>query len=310
MSTAVTVSQHFGITGNVPFVDVNVHGDTLLFMDPHAIRLHARNNDRFADSAVSHLDSFFGVITDSILHGSAADKQRARHLLCRFHEPWQTRLGMSSAGFAGRGGADDAGQAIWNALSTEIRPLLQIGIGRRIEELPLFVEGIGADKTSDLTTRIIIHPLMEFTREMMKQYPALAASTSTAEIQTWSVEKSDWEESLVELPAINSKQLLLVPTLWVNKNLLFTADRYHGIAALGFEQDNRTVWLQGKAVRPTKEDLAKLPSLRPGHATNRAITLSAARDKKDLIRRYQAHIDPWYLNRIQLPTSNTPATTG
>lgn len=34
-----TITTHYGITGPVPFVDVEVTADNRLYVDPHAIRL-------------------------------------------------------------------------------------------------------------------------------------------------------------------------------------------------------------------------------------------------------------------------------
>lgn len=44
-----TITTHYGITGPVPFVDVEVTADNRLYVDPHAIRLR-RTPQPFAAS--------------------------------------------------------------------------------------------------------------------------------------------------------------------------------------------------------------------------------------------------------------------
>ena len=90
-------------------------------------------------------------------------------LLQHFEEPRETRLGYAAAGFSGHGGAAEVGTWIWEALTTELEALLRVGILTQIEDLPLFVEGLAEDITSDLTTRIIFEPLSKFTASMVAE---------------------------------------------------------------------------------------------------------------------------------------------
>lgn len=53
----VTVSKQFGITGPVPFIDVDVSADNRLYLDPRAVRL-INTSLPFADEAVRCADTF------------------------------------------------------------------------------------------------------------------------------------------------------------------------------------------------------------------------------------------------------------
>ena len=96
-----TITTHYGITGPVPFVDVEVTADNRLYVDPHAIRLR-RTPQPFANQALECVDTFTHQVTDSIIKGAGATGRRGERLLQRFVEPWETRLGMSAKGFHGQ----------------------------------------------------------------------------------------------------------------------------------------------------------------------------------------------------------------
>lgn len=93
------------------------------------------------------------------MSSNLAQRTKALGMLQRFNEASETRLGMAEVGFRGHGAAEDIGERIWTALTTDLDALLEVGILKRLEHLPLFVEGVGKDLTSDVTTRIIFDSL-------------------------------------------------------------------------------------------------------------------------------------------------------
>lgn len=68
-----SIKQYYEITGPVPFHDVDVAADNLLFVDPHAVRLR-RTPQPFADEAIECADTFLGEITGSIIKGTPASR--------------------------------------------------------------------------------------------------------------------------------------------------------------------------------------------------------------------------------------------
>src|SRR5437879_5680725 len=71
------------------FVDVNVVGDTPVYIDPTAIRLLRTD---WTDRCVSLLQDFFSELLNTIRAGQVS---RGEHLLQGLREPNETKLGLS-----------------------------------------------------------------------------------------------------------------------------------------------------------------------------------------------------------------------
>lgn len=284
------ISQHYGIVGPVPFVDVEVDADNRLFLDPHAIRL-ARGPQPFQDAAVQSLDSFFGQVTRCVLSGSNADRGHGESVLQRFTEPWETRLGMSAAGFSGHGGAAEIGSRIWTALNDDVRALVDVGALRRLEHLPLFVEGVDRDITSDIATRIVFAPLAQFTADVVSRFPEFTAGAhrvAGVSRQVWDRSASCWRDASVRLPIANDRVLLLVPKGWARSTLLMSAGRFYETTILSFAQLEQAVRdSRGKLLTTPKDRLKKQSGLARGRGTNQAVTLRAIRTEEDLITAFE-----------------------
>ncbi len=289
----VKISDHYGIAGPVPFVDVDIATDNDWYLDPHAIRL-ASGPQPHQRNAIERTDTFLAEVTDCVIHG----RRHGEELLQRFTEPWETRLGMSAAGFYGHGGAADVGTWIWDALTGDVEALVRIGALHQLEDLPLFVSGIDKDITSDVTSRIVYGQLADFTAEMLARYPELTANghhTATFDRQVWNPVTRDWEYRAVTLPVADGKPLLLVPRNWARKNLLMNAGRFWNTTILSFAQFERAVVASnGKVLKPRKEDLGKQPGLTRGRGTNIRVTKRAIEDAQDLVREFKKFVDSKY----------------
>lgn len=79
-----TITEYYGISGPVPFIDVDVAADNRLFIDPHAIRL--RSGQPFVNAALECLDTFTDRVTGCILPGSAF-RMASSHVL--IGPPWR-----------------------------------------------------------------------------------------------------------------------------------------------------------------------------------------------------------------------------
>lgn len=198
-----SITQYYGINGSVPFHNVDVLCDNRLYVDPHAVRLR-RSPQPFADDAIECADSFLSEVTRSVIVGTPAAHQRGERLLQRFFEPWETRMGMAEEGFSGHGGASVVGSWIWETLNNDVEALVRVGVLRQIEDLPLFVNGVDRDITSDVTTRIMFGPLARFTESMVAAYPEF--STGAHEVgafkrQVWNPTALEWDEEIFTLPS-------------------------------------------------------------------------------------------------------------
>lgn len=288
-----SIKKYYGIVGPVPFVDVEIERDNRLYVDPHAIRLH-RRPEPFASDALRYIDTFFHEVTDSIITGTPASLARGRLLLQQFAEPWETRLGMAQQGFQGHGGADVVGTWIWEVLTGNAEAVVRIGVLRHVEDLPLFVEGVDRDITSDITTRIIFSALADFTESMLQVYPQLRTGgngTGVFTKQVWDPTSRGWRMRDVTLPIASGKPLLLVPRQWARRTLLMSARRFYGTTILSYAQlEQAVVDSNGKLLKTSKRNLKRRADLREGRATNLRVTIKAIEDEQDLLEAFKAFV--------------------
>lgn len=286
-----SITAHYGISDPVPFLDVDIATDNRMFVDPHVVRLHGAS-DKFAMQANECTKSFFEEVLQCVL---TFNEPRGLWLLQHFPEPWETRLGLAERGFSGRGGAEDVGSWIWRALNTDINALIHVGLLQQIEDLPLFIEGIDRDITSDITTRIIFEPLAKFTAHMVDTYPQFAAAghrLDTFKCHAWDLAKRDWATKSFQLPVADGKPLLLVPAGWTRPTLLMSATRYYETSVLSYAQLERAVKLStGKLVKTPKEKLMTEPGLGRGRVTNLDVTHRAHANNDDLIAQFKQFVD-------------------
>lgn len=292
-----TITEYYQITGPVPFANINVSTDNLLFLDPHAVRLSA-TPEPFASDAIRCMDTFLTELVRCITAGNPADARHGEELLQHFNEPWETRLGMSSLGYLGHGGAEDIGTAIWRALNSDLLALVQVGILKHLEELPMFVNGVDRDITSDLTTRLIFEPLGRFTETMLRVYPQFKeGGHETKEVtrRVWNPDTADWDEAIFELPIADGRPLLLVPTHWARRHLLMSATRFYEKAVLDFAQvEGAVLGNDGKLIKTPKDVLEKRTGLARGRSTNVRLTLRALDRDENLIAYFKAFVASKY----------------
>lgn len=285
------ITSQYGITGPVPFLDVDIAFDNKWFVDPRAIRLHSQA-DPFAVKANECTETFFDEVLDCVVR---RDSRRGLWMLQRFPEPWETRLGLSKSGFSGHGGASEVGAWMWRALNEDLGALISVGRLKQIEELPLFIEGIDKDITSDITTRIIFEALADFTADMVDRYSEFTSGrhrVGTFHCQSWDPVTRDWVVKPFELPVAGDKPLLLVPKGWARRTLLMSAPRYYETKVLGYAQLERAVRLStGKLIKTPKDQLKTEPGLGRGRVTNLNVTRRAHENDDDLIADFKRFVD-------------------
>src|SRR5262249_37063537 len=93
------VSDYFKLKRSQPtldFVDVDVRGDSKIFVDPRALRLL---HSSWADECAALVQSFFHTVLKAIRRGANG---KARMLLSVLKEPNETHLGLSKGKAQGR----------------------------------------------------------------------------------------------------------------------------------------------------------------------------------------------------------------
>ncbi|MGW6004374.1 hypothetical protein ACWFNS_09170 [Oerskovia enterophila] len=287
------ITEHYKITGPVPFVDVEVLSDNRLFVDPHAIRL-SRSPSPFVSQAIECADTFCSEVTESVIARTPASYRQGEALLQRFMEPAETRLGMAATGFQGHGGSEGIGSLIWQTLMSDVEFLVRMGVLRQIEDLPVFVEGVDRDITSDITTRIIYHPLARFTEAMIHTYPQFTAGTNVAQTyskQVWDPVAREWTTADVLLPVIDGKPVLLVPKGWARSTLLMSASRYYETSVLSFAQlEQSVIDTDGKLIKTPKWALRRQAGLKRGRTTSIRVTRRAFESEQDLLKHFKSFV--------------------
>lgn len=298
-----TIKTHYGITGAAPFVNVEINADNRLFVDPHVIRLTGTPHP-FATAALECIDSFVSEVTRCVVSSAPSDQLRGRTLLQQFSEPWETRLGMSSAGFRGHGGSELVGTWIWDALKGDLNAFVRVGLLKHLEDIPLFVDGVDRDITSDITTRLIFGPLADFTASVVAHYPEFMSGNNAIQTyakRVWDPATLSWTERNVTLPVANGKALLLVPRHWARKGLLMSAGRFYDTTVLSFAQLEQAVRTEdGKLLKTRKEDLKRQESLERGRGTILRVTRRANNANEDLLALFKQFV----AERFELPSDD------
>lgn len=286
-----TVSEYFGLPtkAKLPFLDVNVYQDSALFVDAFTIRM-GLGPSKFAVAANVCTQTFFDEVTNCAVSAKAHQQLRGLQLLQHFEEPRETRLGMSANGFDGHGGGEGIGQAIWDVLTGDAVALVRVGVLKQIEDIPLFVPGVDKDITSDLTTRLIFEPLVDFTNYMVTTFPLLAGKTGVKAFdrQVWDPKALAWATRTVKLPTVDDVPLLLVPIEWARHDLTLNGGRFYDTSILSYVQDQRaTKTKDGKLLKTPKDRLREEEALRRSYDTIIRIVEDAYGKNTDVVEEFK-----------------------
>jgi len=224
-----TVSKVFKLgksQAELDFVDVNVNGDTRLFIDPYAL---SRRRDRWSYEAHKTLTEFFERVVFAIRDGK---DDEAMELLQYLQEPNETRLGLSRGKPQGAGIGDFQADALFDALKSS--SAVQTGLIESLEECELMIEGIGWDKISDLATNVIRLHLVEYTREQCALH---GIPTHNQPLPAYyDRESGNWVEDYHEIPFAGSGPLVLVPKIIARYKGACNVGSYYNHYVLDFLQ--------------------------------------------------------------------------
>jgi hypothetical protein len=226
----VRVSEHYSLGLTQPsleFVDVDIRSDTRVFVDPRA--LHSLDSP-WGNECVTLLQSFFTTVLDAIHRGN---DNRARDLLASLTEPNETHLGLSRGRAQGRGMGRDLARETWEAL--RVSRAVSSGLIQDLEDTILFIDGIGIDIISDITTNIIRGPLIDFTNDACKYY-GIPTTSGVASGRLWDHRRREWTNRFVSLPMTKHGPLLLVPKGIVRRSPTYAPGEYYNHYVLPFLQ--------------------------------------------------------------------------
>lgn len=281
------VTAEYAISGPVPFLDVNLETDNELYIDPSVLRNHG--GDPMKKRAHGLVTSFFQEVLRCRGSSAASDTSKGEELLKRLHEPNETRLGLSANKVQGHGFGDQLASRLWDTLRTN--PACRAAALTQLEDVPLFIDKVGNDLVSDLTTRVTFEVLADFTQQMMTAFPALARTVTTETSPVWNPSTLQWDDVVIQLPYVEGHQLLLIPKNWIFWRLLMTSEQFYNRHATRTVQEEQTAYdSRGKALQPSKQSIIKANPDRK-ELNNR----QAVKYKDDnLVNEYRAWIDSEY----------------
>lgn len=219
MVTRVSDKFGLGVTqGALDFVDVNVAGDTPVYIEPRAIRTQTGD---WADSCVGLLQTFFEALLAAV---KAGDSGAVTRLLSHTSEPNETHLGQSRGVARGRGlGDGKKGEDMMKALTAS--RAAGSGLLKDLEDAALLVPTMGRDTISDITTNIIRGPLIQYTQEQCVLHSIPMEIQDSGMV--WSDIRKEWESGFVDLPRASGDKLLLVPKSIVRFNPMYDMGNYY-----------------------------------------------------------------------------------
>lgn len=200
------ISDYFGLEltqSSLDFVNVDVNGDSPVYIDPHAVRTQQGS---WIEGCQRSISTYF----DSLLQTIRNDEvDRTRELVKPLTEPNETHLGESKGESRGRGlGSEKRAQELIAALRRS--RAIKSGLLTDLEESILFVEGIGVDILSDITTCLIRSHLVSYTKNQCKFHGVRTEPQFTD--QTWNADEHDWQPGgQHELPRGPVGPILFVP---------------------------------------------------------------------------------------------------
>jgi hypothetical protein len=153
----------------------------------------------------------------------SGDHARARQLLGSLSEPNETHLGLSRGRPAGRGMGSGLAEDMWEALGKS--DATATGLLQDLEDTVLFIDGIGHDRISDITTNIVREPLIEFTQDAATYY-GIPLVRDIGSARCWNSSLQRWEVSYVDLPKVGTGPLILVPKCLVRRRPTFDPGEY------------------------------------------------------------------------------------
>lgn len=266
--------------GSLDFVDVDIHGDLPVFIDPRALRLLA---SEWGGHCVALVQDFFSLVMTLIKDG---DHSRARRLLGELREPNETHLGLSRARAQGRALGPGSAHAVWDALRTS--EAAKSGMLEDLEDSILMVPGISDDIVSDITTNLIRGPLIEYTQQVCDQL-GIPMTEGVASGPLWNPISHEWQSQFVALPTTPFGKILLVPKVIVRARMTYDVSEYYQhyllthLQQLELSANTELVQLLKNGTRRVTKK-----SLMEKYGTGKGTVVRVTREHPEILERYRS----------------------
>jgi hypothetical protein len=219
LSLVPRFSEHFALGRSQPeldFVDIDLTADLSVYVDPFAISLYPDDLSRRASDAIVW---FFQTAIQAIRDGR---EDQAIRMLGNLSEPNETRLGVSRDRPQGRGVSGKQAFDLYRSIANS--EAAKSGLVTDISECDLFIEGIGPDKISDMTTNIIRDLLIDYTGQQCALHGIPTVNTPSG--PTFDHQRGMWREQYRQLPRYDGSRVILVPKMFVRRHLALNSQDY------------------------------------------------------------------------------------
>lgn len=260
------------------FVDIDTERDTRLFVDPYAIDIR---NDVWSHECSQHLRSFFNSLIAALRNGEDA---RAEHLASNLHESNETFLGLSSGRPQGRGIGRNQARQILEALRQS--RAVQTGLLSELAETELFIDGIGSDKISDLTTNIIRGPLLEYTRKQANLW-GMRLTPNVALSPIWDPNREDWVQAPREVLVVGGRPVILVPKFSVRRVLTLNSQEFYNEQISYLQQEYLNAGQALVRVLKSGEHVVRKKDVKAIHPKSKSALATFAQQHPDVLAQYK-----------------------
>ncbi len=183
------------------FVDIKLDTDNLLFADP---RLIESSNTALAKQMQVRVETFWAELIKAV---RAKDHFKINSLMSGLSEPNETRLGYSFSKSSGNSVGPKLKPKIIDAIQRN--KAVKTGVLSHFADVELFIEDIGSDRISDITTKIIKEVLIEYTQAQCKLLGIPMKEVKQRDMFDYRTLK--WYSKKVELPIYANKPIIFMP---------------------------------------------------------------------------------------------------
>lgn len=263
------------------FVDITPATDTPLYIDPFAISL---KEDEWSARCHTHIKSFFSTALD---HIRAKRAPQAVALLDGLREPNETCLGTSKGKPSGRGVSGKQAIDLYTSLAKS--RAAKSGLLEELEDCDLFVEGIGPDKLSDITTNIIRRLLIEYTQDQCSLH-GIALRGTYPSGRFWDIPSRSWRSDYVKMPIVGRRPVILVPKYSVRRQMCINAQEYYSHHVLRHIQEEELEKQSSPLVRVLKSGEVRPPfkkELKKHHPFSKDFLARFSEDNPEVLQGYK-----------------------
>ncbi len=222
------IAKRFGMSQTqreLDFVNVDLSDDTPLFIDPFFL---SRRTDRWSEQASKTVLNFFEYLVNLIKQKRI---EEARFMFEYLGEPGETGLGLSNGSRDGKGMGDGDAERIFDRILKS--KAVESGLIEDLPDTAIFVDRIGPDKISDMTTNIIRKHLLEYTIRQANLW-GFPLTEDVPSGYYWDPVEAEWRSELTQYLIIDHKRVLLVPKSIVAYKFGYTPAVYHQHFILNF----------------------------------------------------------------------------